>query len=587
MIEAHKLRIFNIKSMQQMNPALLHQQNTPLKEGLLACKVMLKYVLFFGCMINLLLLSTPIYSMQVLDRVLSSRNLDTLLMLSLVIVLALALLGFLQGARAFAMNRMGNWFEKKLSEIVFASSVHASLLSKSNANSQQMRDLQTVKTYITSPGLIAMMDLPWALIFLIVLFMLHVAMGVLTIIGGALLIIVGLLADRSTKPLLEQNNENFVRSMRYVEQSARNAEVVKVMGMLDFVIHSWQKLNKKVQTTQSLTVDRQAVFTEITKFIRTVIQISVTGVGAYLVIHDQFSSGAIIASSSLVGRALSPFEVAINSLKGYINCKTAYHRLNNSFVVAGHGDNNMSLPEPEGRMEVENLYFAPPGAQKHILKGITFNLNPGETLVVVGPSASGKTTLAKVLVGCYDPSIGSVRVDGASLKDWKPSELGKYMGYLPQDVELFSGTVKDNIARMDSKADSEDVVMAAQLAGIHDMILQLPKAYDTEIGPDGSVLSGGQKQRLGLARAFYGKPKLMVLDEPNASLDALGEQALASAIEFAKDEKITTILISHRPSILNLADKIMVMKDGMLVAFGSKAEMMSNVQKLMSGQTTV
>lgn len=573
--------------MQQINPALLQRQDTPLKEGLLACKVMLKYILFFGCMINLLLLSTPIYSMQVLDRVLSSGNLDTLLMLSLVIVLALVLLGFLQGARAFAMNRMGNWFEKKLSETVFASSVNASLISKGNANSQQMRDLQTIKTYITSPGLIAMMDLPWALIFLSVLFVLHSAMGFLTIIGGAILIVVGLIADRATKPLLDKNNDQFIKSMRYVEQSARNAEVVKVMGMLNNVISSWQKLNKKVQTTQSLTVERQAVFTEVTKLVRTIIQISVTGIGAYLCIAEpgQFSSGAIIASSSLVGRALSPFEVAINSLKGYINCKKAYERLNGSFVVSTAENTNMSLPEPEGRLEVENLYYAPLGAQKHILKGITFNLNPGETLVIVGPSASGKTTLAKVLVGCYEPSIGSVRIDGASLKDWKPTELGKHLGYLPQDVELFSGSVKENIARMDSDTDPDSVVMAAQLAGIHDMILQLPKAYETEIGPDGSVLSGGQKQRLGLARAFYGSPKLLVLDEPNASLDAVGEQALASAIEFAKEEKITTILISHRPSILNLADKIMVVKDGVMVAFGAKSELINQVQKLMTGTT--
>lgn len=569
--------------MQQINPSLLQQQNSPLREALLACKVMLKYILFFGCMINLLLLSTPIYSMQVLDRVLSSGNLDTLFMLTLVIVLALVLLGFLQGARAFAMNRMGNWLEKKLARNVFTSSVHASLLSKSNANSQQMRDLQTIKTYVTSPGLIAIMDLPWAIIFLIVLFMLHKAMGFLTIVGGALLIVVGLIADRSTKPLIEKNNDNFIKSMRYVEQSARNAEVVKVMGMLNNVINAWQKLNKQVQTTQSLTVERQAVFTEITKLIRTIIQISVTGVGAYLVIHQEFSSGAIIASSSLVGRALSPFEVAINSLKGYINCKKAYERLNGSFVVSSQAEDNMSLPQPEGRVEVENLYYAPPGAQRHILKGITFNLNPGETLVIVGASASGKTTLAKVLVGCYEASIGSVRIDGASLKDWKSSELGQHIGYLPQDIELFSGSVKENIARMDSNADADSVVMAAQLAGVHEMVLQLPQAYDTEIGPDGSVLSGGQKQRLGLARAFYGTPRVMVLDEPNANLDAVGEQALAAAIEFAKEEKITTILISHRPSILNLADKIMVVKDGTTVAFGAKSELIGQVQKLMSG----
>jgi len=450
-----------------------------------------------------------------------------------------------------------------------------------------MRDLQTIKTYLTSPGLVAMMDLPWALIFLAVLFLLHSAMGFLTIVGGSLLIVVGLIADRATKPLVESNNDNFIKSMRYLEQSARNAEVVKVMGMQEKVIKSWQKLNHQVQNTQSLTVERQAVFAEITKLIRTVIQISVTGIGAYLFINHQFSSGAIIASSSLVGRALSPFEVAINSLKGYVNCKKAYERLNNSFIITGQDEDNMSLPEPDGKLEVENLFFSPSGVQKHILKGITFSLNPGETLVVVGASASGKTTLAKVVVGCYEPSIGSIRLDGASLKDWKNNQLGDYLGYLPQDVELFSGTVKENIARMDADADSDAVIMAAQLAGIHEMILKLPKAYDTEIGPDGSVLSGGQRQMVGLARAFYGNPKLLVLDEPNANLDASGEAALSAAVDFAKEEKITTILISHRPSILNLADKIMVMKDGMMVAFGSKAELLGQVQKLLSGTTKI
>lgn len=553
-----------------------HIEVTPLKEGLLACRAMVRYVLIFGIILNLLMLTTPIYSMQVLDRVLSSSNTDTLLMLTLVIMLALVLQGLLQAARAFATNRMGSWFEHKLSEIVFTNSIKSSLESKANANSQQLRDLQTIKTYITSPGLIAIMDTPWAIIFIIVLFMLHSWIGSLAVIGGVILILVGIVADRATKNLLEANNDNFVRSMKYVDQATRNAEVIEVMGLRKNLIKSWQKLNSKVQNTQALSTDRQAVFAELTKFIRTIIQIAVTGLGAYLVIRNEFSSGAIIASSSLVGRALAPFEVAITSWKGYINCRKSYERLNNSFVK-GSDDEVMELPAPEGKIEVENVFFAPPGTQKHILKGVSFAIEAGETLAIIGHSGSGKTTLAKVIVGIWQPNIGTVRIDGASLRDWNRHQLGQYVGYLPQDVELFGGTIKENIGRMDAEANPEEIVMAAQLAGVHDVILQLPKAYDTDIGIDGSFLSGGQKQRVGLARAFYGNPKLIVLDEPNSSLDAMGEAALASAIEVAKEQRVTTIIISHRNSILALADKLLVMRDGMAIAFGPRDEVLKQL----------
>ena len=286
--------------------------DNPLKEALLSCKVMVKFVLLFGCLINLLMLSTPLFSMQVLDRVLSSQNTNTLLMLTLVIMLALALLGLIQAARAFAMNKMGSWLEDKLSEIVFSNSIRLALESKAMANSQQLRDLQTVKTFLTSPGLISIMDMPWAIIFIIVLFILHTSIGFLALISGIVLIIFGIIADRSTKPLIEMNNENFIKSMRQVDQSTRNAEVIEVMGMKNNIIASWQKMNQDVQKTQNLVTKRQAVFMEITKFFRLVIQISVTALGAYLVIQGEITSGTIIASSSLVGRALAPFESAIN-----------------------------------------------------------------------------------------------------------------------------------------------------------------------------------------------------------------------------------------------------------------------------------
>ncbi|AIF80898.1 alkaline protease secretion ATP-binding protein AprD [endosymbiont of Acanthamoeba sp. UWC8] len=552
---------------------------TPIKETLFACKIMFKYALLFGCIINLLMLSTPIYSMQVLDRVISSGNVDTLVMLTLVIMLALLLLAMLQAGRSFAMTQMGNWIERQLSEKVFTGSVKMSLESKVNIGSQQLTDLQTIKNFLTSPGLLTVLDTPWAIIFIIVLFIIHPWMGFLSVIGGALLVGFAILSDKLTKPLLDSMNDENIKSRRQVDQATRNAEVIEVMGLLPNIIQSWQKLNGKIQTTHSLFTKRYSVLTEITKFIRLVIQILVTGFGAYLVINGQMSSGAIIASSSLVGRALAPFEGAINSWKGFVNCRKAYDRLNAAYELVEKHEEKMSLPEPEGRVDVENLFYNPPNVQRHIVKGITFSLKAGETLAIIGPSASGKTTLAKLLAGALNPSIGTVRVDDASLKDWKREELGKYIGYLPQDVELFAGTIKENIARMDPNADPEEVVMAAQITGVHEMILRLPKGYDTEIGFDGSMLSGGQRQRIALARAFYGNPKILLLDEPNSNLDSVGEAALATAIDVAKDRNITCIIISHRTSILNVADKIMILKDGVIATFGSKKEVMDQMNQ--------
>ena len=550
----------------------------PLKKTLLSCKIMIKYILLFGFLVNLLMLSTPLFSMQVLDRVLSSGNKNTLLMLTLIIIMALALLGLIQSARVFAMNRMGSWIENKLSETIYSNSIRRSLDSKIMANSQQLRDLQTIKTFITSPGLISIMDMPWAIIFICVLFILHTAIGCLTLIAGTVLIIFGVIADKSTKPLIEVNNENFIKSMRQVEQSTKNAEVIEVMGMKENIISSWQIINKEVQRTQNLVSKRQTIFMEVTKFFRFVIQISVTAVGAYLVIKGEITSGTIIASSSLVGRALAPFEAAISSWKGFIICKKSYARLSKAFVTY-KSDNKMSLPSPEGNIIAENIYFAPPGLQKYILKGINFTLKKGEILSIIGASASGKTTLAKLLVGIANPNIGTIRIDGANIKDWNKNELGPYIGYLPQDVELFAGTVKENIARMNAHSHFEDVIVAAQLAGIHEMILRLPQGYDTNIGFDGSMLSGGQRQRIGLARTFYGIPKFIVLDEPNASLDSQGEEALMTAISVAKEKGITTIIISHKNSILSAVDKILIMKDGTIVSFGPKDEVLAKIKE--------
>lgn len=555
---------------------------SPVTEALIACKVMFKYTLIFGCIINILMLATPIYSMQVLDRVISSSNTDTLLLLTLVILLAIGLLGLLQIARSLAVNMMGNWFEQTLSSKLLSNSVKLSLTNKATG-SQQLRDLQTIKTFLTSPALISILDIPWAIIFLIVLFMIHVYMGLLTVLGGAILVIMAVITDKTTKPLHEASNEQFIVSMRQVEQATRNAEVIEVMGFLPSIISNWQGINNRLQELQSLVNSRQTILSEVTKFIRMVLQILVTGLGAYLVLQHEMSVGAIIACSSLSGRALAPFEGAVNSLKGMINSRKAYQRLEAALenFDKTHGQ-RMSLPAPDGKISVENIYFSPQGAQKHIIKGMTFTLNAGETLAIIGPSASGKTSLAKLLVGVWIPQVGMIRIDNANLNDWNKEELGKYVGYLPQDIELFGGTVRQNIARMDDNAKDEDVLHAANLVGVHDLILQLPKGYDTDIGADGGILSGGQKQRIGLARAFYGDPKILILDEPNANLDSFGEAALSLALTRAKEQKITTIIISHRTSILSAADKILAVKDGAVAMFGPKEEVLEKLNQANS-----
>jgi PrtD family type I secretion system ABC transporter len=551
----------------------------PLNEVLLVCRLMFKYALLFGCLVNLLMLATPIYSMQVLDRVISSANTDTLLYLTLVIVAALGMLSMIQIGRTFAMNKMGSWFEKELSSKLFANAVRASLVTKATNGSQQLRDLQTIKTFLTSPALISILDIPWALIFVIVLFMIHTYMGIMTVLGGVMLLVLAVLSDKLTKPLHESSNDLFISSMRQVDQASRNAEVVSVMGLLPQIDKNWQETNQKVQNSQTLVSNRQNILSELTKFIRLVLQILVTGLGAYLVLQHEMSVGAIIACSSLSGRALAPFEQAITSWKSFLNCRQGYNRLTDIIEKHYTEEQRMSLPAPSGKISADNLFYTPMNSQKHTIKGVTFGMDAGKILAVIGPSGSGKTTLAKLLVGAWKPQIGAVRIDNANLVDWNPDELGQHIGYLPQDVELFNGTVRENIGRMNREADAEKVVQAAQLAGVHEMILTLPKGYDTEIGFDGAVLSGGQRQRVGLARAFFGDPKILVLDEPNANLDSFGEVALSTALSRAKELGITTILISHRTSILSLADKILAMKDGALALYGDRDDVLAEMSQ--------
>jgi PrtD family type I secretion system ABC transporter len=541
-----------------------------LKKALNACKKVFYYSLLFSFISNLMMLAIPLYSLQVLDRVISSASIETLVMLTLVAFLALTCLSLIQAVRSFIMIRMGGWLDKKMAPVLFAHGVANSAFRRTLSSGQHQQDLNSIKNFLTGQAMSSLIDAPWSLIFIIFLFFIHPALGILSIFGGVALLVIAILNEFATKPALDSASEHGMKSSIYADAAARNAEAVEAMGMLDNVTKIWHESNSKSAILQEHASRKNAIYSSITKFIRLAIQTLVTGVGAYYVLQHQMSVGAMIASGILVGRTLAPFETAIGSWKGFVSARKSLKRLTESLQKSPIRNSSIELPVPEGHITVENVFFAPIGSKKPTISGVSFKLEAGDSLAIIGASAAGKSTIAKLLTGVWQASSGSVRLDGADVYSWKRDSFGKYVGYLPQDVELFAGTVKQNIARMDMDAKDEDVIEAAKLANVHDLILRLPNDYETQIGNDGTTLSAGQRQRIGLARAYYGNPKLVVLDEPNSSLDNEGDIALLKAIESGKKKKITTIVISHRPTLLKVVDKLLVLNEGKVVEFGDR-----------------
>jgi PrtD family type I secretion system ABC transporter len=549
------------------------------KKSLEACNSAFLYALLFSFIGNLMQLVIPMYSLQVLDRVMSSGSLETLVMLTLVMVLALTCLTLIQSVRSSLLSRLGNWLDRKLAPVLFAHSVASSAQKRTTlSGSQHLHDLASLKGFINGPALNAILDAPWALIFIVVIFFIHPALGVISIVSAIFLVVMAIINELKTKPILDSASEHTIKSSHYADTAARNAEAVEAMGMIENILKIWHLTGDKALALQSQASVRASVISGITKFFRQMVQISVTGVGAYYVLQHQMTTGGMIAAGILVGRALSPFENAIASWKGFLTARKSLSRLTKSLETSPQRSGSMELPAPEGHINVENIYFAPQGLQKPTLKGVSFALNAGDALAIIGPSASGKSTIAKLLTGVWKPSAGNVRLDNADVYHWPRAHFGKYVGYLPQDVELFAGAVKDNIARMDTQAKDESIIKAAKMANVHDLILRLPNGYETQIGVDGMSLSAGQRQRIALARAFYGEIKFIVLDEPNANLDGEGDAALAAALANAKAAKITVIIISHRPAILQAVDKVLVMQEGAVIKFGSRDEVLQAMQ---------
>ncbi len=572
----------------------IEQKENPLKVALGKCRAAFKITFVFAFIINLLMLVTPLYSLQVLDRVIGSGNIETLLMLSIIIAFIYFIHTLLQIARSFTLIKVGEWLDNTLSPILFGHSISASATRVDPASSQMLRDFQTLKTFLTSTGINTVFDAPWSIVYIIIIFLIHPYIGYITIAGAVIIVGFAFFNAIATNKTLNEATEYSIKGMGQAEIANRNAEAVEAMGMIRNVKKNWAKFNEASLAKQSIASYRNGVISNFSRFVRNVMQMAVTGMGAYVVVKtngQDMTTGGMIASSIIVGKALAPFDNAIGMWKSISSTMKSYKNINESFAKHTQREQAMPIPHVDGHLAVENVYYSAPvvsvmpvpSMPRHILKGISFAIQPGEILAIVGPSAAGKSTLAKLIVGVWAASSGSVRLDGGNVYTWNRENFGEHVGYLPQGIELFSGSVKENIARMSDQVNPEKVIEAAKMCGAHEMILRFQDGYDSDIGSAGSNLSGGQKQRIGLARAFYGNPKLVVLDEPNANLDEAGELALASALAEARKKKITVIVISHRPSVLSEVDKIMVIQDGAIASFGSKEEIHGRIQMLKNG----
>lgn len=531
-------------------------------------------VALFSGVINLLYLAPSIYMLQVYDRVLASRSEFTLVVLTLLIIGLYAVMAFLENFRSAVLIRVGNALDEVLSKRVFTAAFERNLRMGSGNAAQAMSDLTQLRQFATSNGLFAFLDAPWFPIYLIVIYFFHPWLGAFSLVAAILLAAMTVISDRSSKAPLAESNQAAIAANQYVNSNLRNAEVIEAMGMLPNLMRRWYQLQSKMLERQSFASDRAGTTVAVTKMIRLTLQSGILGFGAYLVLEGQATAGIMIAASILMGRALAPVELLIGSWKGFVGAKASYQRLVELLNEHPVREIGMPLPRPQGVLVAENVYVTPPRAQAAVLKGLNFSFGPGEIIGIIGPSASGKSTLARAMVGIWPAQVGKVRLDGVDIFQWNKFEVGPAIGYLPQDVELFDGTLAENICRF-GDIDSEKVIAAARACGLHDMILHFPKGYDTRIGEAGGALSGGQRQRIALARAIYDTPAFIVLDEPNSNLDDLGEAALVNAVLEMKRRGSTVVLITHRTSVLRAVDKLMLLRDGQMQMFGPRDEVLN------------
>jgi len=535
-------------------------------------------VAVFSGAVNLLMLAGPIYMLQVYDRVLASRSVPTLIALSAFMVGAYGFQAIFDMIRSRVVVRAASLLDRELATTVHGAVIRLGVVSRSPAEAQQpVRDLDQIRAFLTSAGPTAIVDMPWMPAFLAICYIIHPWLGWLSLAGALVLLAITILTERASRqPSRELSREGGLRSAM-IEADRRNSETVVAMGMAGALASRWNTVNDRFIGATQISSDVVGSYSSITRVVRLLLQSAVLGLGAYLVIKNELTAGGMIAASIMMGRALAPIETAIANWRGFISARQSVRRLSDLLARLPRPTAATELPKPVRSLDAEDLVIGSPGAQTPVLQNVRFQLVAGDVLGVIGPSGAGKTSLVRTLVGVWRPLRGTVRLDGAALDQWDTETLGRHIGFVSQAIDLFDGTIAENIARMAASPDSEAVLRAAQAAGAHDMILKLPKGYDTPIGEAGTALSAGQRQRLALARAFYGDPFFIALDEPHANLDSEGEQALMQAIQNAKERMAIVVLVAHRPSALALCNKVVLLRNGMQQAFGPRDEVLAKV----------
>ena len=533
------------------------------------------YAGLFSAAVNLLMLVPVIYMLQVYDRVVSSGSYSTLAMLTLLMVALTAALGGFEWVRSMILIAASNRIEKNLRRRVSDATFKRALLTGGAvSNSQPLSDLSSLRQFLTGNGLFAFFDAPWFPIYVFVMFMFHPLFGYAAIFAGIVMVALAYVTEKVTSKKLQDANTQSNWINNQVNGTLKNSEVIAAMGMADDLRHRQEKRFDQVLTLQTDASRSAGLLQSLSKTFRMVMQSLLLGLGALLALRQEISPGMMIAGSLLLGRALAPIDMLVGTWKGFTLARGQYDRLGQLLNQIPKDADTMSLPAPTGKLSAEQVMVVPPGSKNIVVRGVNMELNAGEALGIVGPSASGKSCLARALLGIWPTYSGKVRLDGADIFAWDRTELGPYIGYLPQDIELFDGSISENICRF-GDVDPDKVVEAARTAGVHDLILHLPQGYDTVIGGSGGILSGGQRQRIGLARAIYGSPKYLVLDEPNSNLDDQGERELVEAIRRIKSEGATVIIITHRTMVLQCVDKILVMRDGAASHFGPRDQVLA------------
>jgi PrtD family type I secretion system ABC transporter len=554
--------------------------NKPLLEqAVLASRRAFYIVALFSLFVNILMLTTPIYMLQLFDRVLASQSYETLIFLTIIAVTALLVLGLVDIARSRVLIKVSQWLDNYLSPTALAQSADQ-ILSGSQYSQQSLRDISTIRQFLSGPAIFAIFDAPWVPIYLLVIFFLHPLLGILSTVGAVILFVLALLNETQTRAPLAEANMQAIQTQQHIDTTMRNAEAIQAMGMMPNIVKAWFRDNEKVLNLQALASRRAGIILSASKFARLTLQLGILGTGAILVIDNIITPGAMIAASILMARALAPVEQAISTWKSLVAARESYHRLQSYFGQHKTRTAGIKLPAPKGVLTLENVYFVPPTSSRPIINRVSLRIEPGEIIALIGPSGAGKSTLARLMVGALKANAGSVRLDGADVYSWDREDFGRYVGYLPQDVELFTGTVRENIARLSDNIDDEAVIAAAQLAGVHELILHFPDGYNTFISGGGYVLSGGQRQRIALARALYSKPRLIILDEPNSNLDNDGDLALAVAVTHMKQQGSAIVVISHRPSIVQTADRVVVLNEGQIQMAGPKDEVLATLKQI-------